>query len=364
MNLKKIHRRYYFILFLIILFVISTILALAVLSRLQQSPTIQEQIVTPLVTEDIRGMTTTIDIIPALIPEEQTSHNILLLGHGDQGHPGGYLTDAMLVAHFNTKTNQFALISIPRDIWVKFSTGQMGKLNAAFVKDSSTASIAKSAVQTITGLPIQYYIEVNFYGLTAIVDEFDGIEIDLPHSFEDPWYPIRGREQDPCDKAPEEIAELTNTMSGFRLEQQFECRYETLSFKQGKNEIDGADALKLSRSRHSGDNGSDFSRSIRQQAILLGLKEELLSLDAIDNYPDIFDQLSHTLTTDLNLGILKSLSDLLINISDYTYTSINLSTTNVLSTSTGPAGQFILLPKSQSGWTSVHQFITEQLKQS
>lgn len=310
---------------------------------------------------------TNISSIPTPTPVEldKESLNILLLGHGDEGHQGGYLTDAMLIAHFNTATNQFALISLPRDLWTMFPDGKFHKINGAYVQDTKEATVAKQVVSAVTGLEIDYFVEVNFFGLTAIVDELGGIQIDLPESFEDPWYPIRGREQDPCDFSAEEIDQLTQTLSGFQLEQQFECRYEKLSFSQGDNYIDGAQALKIARSRHSSSGGNDFSRSQRQQAILIGIKNKLLSTTNPNQISSVFDQLLHTFSSDIDLDIIESLSDLLLDFNKYSLTQIYLSTDNVLETSKGPSGQFILVPKTGArDYSSVHDYIKQQLENS
>ena len=44
---------------------------------------------------------------------------------------------------------------------------------------------------------------------------------------------------------------LEATMSGEKLEQQYNCRYENLHFDKGLQHMDGTTALKFARSRHS-----------------------------------------------------------------------------------------------------------------
>jgi len=59
--------------------------------------------------------------------------NILILGIGGPGHDGPYLTDTMLVASINKKTDKVAMISIPRDLLVntyKFGKQKINALNA------------------------------------------------------------------------------------------------------------------------------------------------------------------------------------------------------------------------------------------
>ncbi len=44
--------------------------------------------------------------------------NVLLLGIAGGTHDGANLTDTIMVASYNLKTNQVYLISIPRDLWL------------------------------------------------------------------------------------------------------------------------------------------------------------------------------------------------------------------------------------------------------
>jgi len=50
---------------------------------------------------------------------DQGRINVLLLGIAGQGKPGRNLTDTIMIASFNTKTGQTALLSIPRDLFVE-----------------------------------------------------------------------------------------------------------------------------------------------------------------------------------------------------------------------------------------------------
>jgi len=62
--------------------------------------------------------------------------NILVLGIGGQGHEAPNLSDTMMVISFDPKTKDAAMLSIPRDLYVKIPAGtstreQYGKINAA-----------------------------------------------------------------------------------------------------------------------------------------------------------------------------------------------------------------------------------------
>ena len=134
-------------------------------------------------------------------------------------------------------------------------------------------------VEKIIGEEIQYYAVVDFNAFTEIIDAVGGININVENSFTDYMYP-KGVD------------------------------YQTVSFKAGPQTMDGETALIYSRSRHSSHNneGSDFSRSKRQQKIIIAIKDKLLSSDSLTN--------PKTLT-----GILASISGNL-KISDFTITDI------------------------------------------
>ncbi len=285
-------------------------------------------------------------------PEDLKTLNVLLLGYGGAGHQGGYLTDVIQVAHFDFETGLIKLISIPRDLWVSLPNGKQAKINQAFTLGEnpdqfveSGAQAAKKMAQVVTGLPLDYYVAVDFVGFQRFIGEdLGGIEVDVPETLEDPWYPIRGEELNPCGLTPEEVAAVTAKYSGFELEKQFECRYEQLYFKKGLNHMEGGDALKYVRSRH-GSAAGDFSRSQRQQAVLAGIRDKLLKLENLDEIPTFFQTVSDNLTTDLDLELVKYLTPALQQAGQYELESIIISTDNVLKTGKSTDGQFILLPK-------------------
>lgn len=302
-------------------------------------------------------------------PKDLKTLNFLLLGYGGPGHQGGYLTDVIQIAHFNFEKNLIALISIPRDLWVELPNGSQAKINQAFTLGDNPAEPVKSGGQVskemasiVTGLPIDYFIAVDFVGFKrAIGINLGGIKVNVPETLEDPWYPIKGEELNPCGHSPEEIAQLTNELSGFELEKQFECRYEHLLFKKGMVQMEGGDALKYVRSRH-GSSAGDFSRSQRQHAVLKGIKNKLFSLEALDDVPGFFKEVSQNTTTDIDLKIAKYLAPAIKSSRDFEIKSLVISTDNVLTSSKSSSGQFILIPKAGSNqWQEIHNLISSEI---
>jgi anionic cell wall polymer biosynthesis LytR-Cps2A-Psr (LCP) family protein len=319
---------------------------------------------------DVLGETSDIkDYVLEEPPKDVNTLNVLLLGYGGAGHQGGFLTDVIQVAHFNFDDSTLRFISIPRDLWVGLPNGKSAKVNTAFSLGSASqskvdggAKVAKQMAQVITGLKIDHYIAVDFVGYKrAIGYSLQNIEVNVPETLSDPWYPIEGRQQDPCGLSPEEIAQVTNQYSGFELEKQFPCRYEKIHFPKGKNIMEGQDALNYVRSRH-GSSGGDFDRSKRQVAVLKAIKDKLFTLDAFTKLPKFFDGITRHTDSDINWKIAEHLAPLMKGSKDYSIDSVVLSTQNVFENSRSNSGQFILIPKEgDNNWDAVHKYIQNNL---
>lgn len=302
------------------------------------------------------------------IPEDESILNVLLLGYGGPGHSGGFLADAIQVVHFDFDEEKIAFISIPRDLWVKLPNGKSDKINRAFSLGNSSdpinsgAQISKQMARVVTGLAPKYFISIDFVGFQrAIGYELGGITVNVPEALDDPWYPVRGREQETCGKSPDEVAQLTAQYSGFELERQFECRYDHIKFGVGKHKMEGGDALAYVRSRH-GSAGGDFSRSQRQQALLLAIRDKIFSLEALKNIPGFFKQMIKHTNTDFDVESIKYLAPLLAKTDKFEVVNITLSTENTLSNSKSSSGQYIVVPKAGiNSWEQVQSYIQTEL---
>lgn len=311
---------------------------------------------------------------PPLPSADINQLTVLFLGHGGAGHDGGYLVDAIQVLHVNFEKRLAALISIPRDLWVRLPTGS-AKINTALVNQNSLGKTKedkaefyqrggttfKNIVSQITGLYVDYFVAVDFVGFERIIgQELKGIEVEVGQTLDDPWYPIRGEELNPCDYTPQEITELSQKYSGFELEKQFPCRYEHLRFDSGKTKMEGGDALKYVRSRHGSASG-DISRGQRQQEVLTAIKNKLVSLKIFNNLPDIFSEVATHVYSDIDLSIAEKLLPAIRSGLDFKVVKINLGPENVLTTGNS-GGAFVILPKAgDNNWQEVHEYLQKQL---
>lgn len=322
--------------------------------------------------------------------EEKTAYNILLLGYAGGAHEGTYLTDTIILLHVDLKNKKNVLVSIPRDIFVKIptkskdsfhakinTTYQMGlfpqdypDLDPKLVKNQPKTAIASSAITQITGLPIDYFVTIDFDGFTKAIDVLDGVEINVERAFDDRRYPITGKEKDLCakeedfkkiepylnndslnieerDKLFKEKPELEEFLRNATAspELAFPCRYETLHFDAGLQHMSGEAALKYVRSRYSSQDGGDFGRAKRQQLLLGALGEKVISLGFIPKIIPLLDELSDNIETDVPLPQLQKFMSEAKNASQYKTARLVLSDDGYLEGSRSADGQFILIPK-------------------
>ena len=310
--------------------------------------------------------------------------NILLLGMGGEGHSGGTLSDSITLININPEIKKTNIISIPRDLWVPIPTDwnseTYNKINSSYaigIDDSvrypnkktefrgklGGGNLSKYVIEKVTGISIDYFIAIDFSSFVEIIDILGGIEVNVEKPFDDYFYPVKGLENETCSFSAEKITEVHQKYSGFELEKQFTCRYEHLSFKKGKQNMDGETTLKFVRSRHSDQYGGDFARSERQHEVLEALKERILSKNILGKGNEILEKLNNSVTTDININLLKETLEPLGNITQYRINHIYITEENVLASSKSSSGQYILQPKSgQGNFQEIKNYIQENSK--
>ena len=134
------------------------------------------------------------------------------------------LTDTIIVASYNPKTQSAALLSVPRDTFVgksKTSANSYDKINALYQKGPEKTI---EAVNEITGLGIKYYAVIDNQALIKTVDAIGGVEFDVP---------IKMKYDDPSQDLH-------------------------IDLEPGLQKIDGEKAEQLLRFRHN-NNGTSYS---------------------------------------------------------------------------------------------------------
>jgi LCP family protein required for cell wall assembly len=253
--------------------------------------------------------------------------NILLLGMGGEGHEGSYLTDTNIIVSIKPSTKEVAMISVPRDLSVKidnYGTGRINNVNVVGerISPGKGGEFTRQFFSKNFNLDIQYYVRVDFQAFVEIVNTVGGITVDVPNAFTDYSYP-----------GPN-------------------YSYQTVSFKQGVQTMDGETALKYSRSRHGGNGeGSDFARSRRQQQVLAALKEKILSAGTYTNpitVTKIYNSLARHLDSNLNIAEMVRLGSLAQELDTTHIKALTLdnSVKGFLTDFRGNNGAYLLRPRS------------------
>ncbi len=255
--------------------------------------------------------------------------NILLMGMGGEGHDGPYLTDTIIIASIKPSTGQVAMVSIPRDLGIDIPGYGWRKINHAnaFGENDNPgegAVFATDVIQKVFNIPIQYFVRVDFKAFEHIINDVDGITVDVDQSFTDTQYP-----------APNYL-------------------FKTISFKKGITKMEGEVALEYARSRHGNNGeGSDFARARRQQKMLLALKEKILSFSTLSNpvrIHSMYSTLANHISTNMEFSDIITFLKLAKNVSfnDINTIVIDSGPNGYLTEGHTDGGAFILRPKSGS----------------
>lgn len=261
--------------------------------------------------------------------------NILLLGNGGTNHPGGGLSDTMIVVSINWESKKIAMISVPRDLWVQVPNYGYTKINAAFSYGNQNpkttgggGKVSSDVISEVLGIPIHYYISIDFAGFEKIVDEVGGVDVMVEKDLYDPYFPADNM-----------------------------IDYEPFRIKAGLQHMNGETALKYARSRET---TSDFDRSKRQELVLVAVKEKILSSETLSNpikITDLFNILGDHVRTSLSVGEIKSLWNEAKGIDTQNITNKVLDTSpNMPLTALQDERGYIIVPKKGIGnYTDLHK---------
>lgn len=197
------------------------------------------------------------------IPEDQIK--ILVLG-SDERPGGGFRTDVVMLVIINPQQDTVSVVSFPRDLWVFIPGWGMNRINTAM--SIGGFNMIADTLQHNFGVRPDHYFLTNFSGFTEIIDRLGGITIEASQAV-----------TDKCD--------VSWGTLGY-------CTVEAGSF-----DMDGATALWYVRSRYS---SSDFDRTRRQQEVLKGIADRLISIDGVRRAPELYKIYKDNVETDMGLS--------------------------------------------------------------
>lgn len=243
--------------------------------------------------------------------------NFLLLGvDARPGETGPTRTDTMIVVSLDPATKSVAMLSIPRDLWVPIPGFGEDRINDAhFFGDwkkypGGGPALAKRTIQYNFGIPIDYYVTINFVGFRQVVDAVGGITVDVPKDINDPSYP-------------------DDTYG-----------YLPLFIAKGVHHFNGDEALQYARTRHQ---DSDFGRMQRQQQVLKAIRDQALSLNIIPRLPALWAAREGLIQTDLTLDKIVAYAQLSKDIRAENIKSGVIDQSMALGITT-PSGAMVLWP--------------------
>ena len=258
--------------------------------------------------------------------DQYNSVNVLILWYGWASHQWWFLTDSIMVASWNPDENNVTLFSIPRDLYVKSPvTNTYGRINAIFQQYySRTQSVEESAlwfawkVWEILWLDIPYYATIDFQTFKEIVDSLWWVDVYVDSTINDPKYPAENM-----------------------------INYDPFYIEAWPQHLDWATALKYARSRHT---TSDFDRSLRQQKLIIAIKDKMLEQWLnISTASELYDQYKKYIETNISAQEMLRTVQFLPNIkwfSSFGYTS-TCSYNNV---SRMTPGCFLYVPSRDAFW--------------
>jgi len=178
----------------------------------------------------------------------------------------GKRSDTMLLIHISKKRDKAAIISIPRDTYALIpehtsSSGKLipathSKINSAY--NWGGAPLLIQTFESMSGLRIDHYVEINFVGFVRMVDALGGVTICTKRSIDDPK--------------------------------------SHLVLPAGTHTLDGIDALKYVRSRQF-DGLGDLGRMKRQQQFAGAMLRKATSAGVLLNPVALVDFLNSALSS-------------------------------------------------------------------
>ena len=186
------------------------------------------------------------------------------------------LTDTIMVAGYNPKTQEAYLVSIPRDTFVGDNINKVrakDKINSMYSDTGVESTI--SAVEKLTGIDIDYHIIIRTEMLVDIVNTIGGVEFDVPM---DMYY--------------------NDKTQGLHI-----------ALKKGKQIINGEKAEQLLRFRHNDDGSSysyeygdnDFGRMKTQRNFLKATLEQCVAVNNLETLKEIASAVFKYVETDMEL---------------------------------------------------------------
>jgi len=177
--------------------------------------------------------------------------NILFIGldaRDWEAGEGAPRSDTMILFTIDPLTKTAGMLSIPRDLWVNIPGFGYSRINTAYSSGEGSnlpgggPALAMKTVEQLIGVPVHYYAQIDFYTFVEFINLIGGIDV----------YSDKEIVLDPIGSGKDK---LRITCCGMR-------------------HLEGEKALAYARTRKT--EGGDIDRAIRQQRVILGIRNQVL----------------------------------------------------------------------------------------
>lgn len=253
---------------------------------------------------------------PSNTPSLVETTNVLILGVDKKpGQKWMGRPDTLVLAVFSARLNKLGLVSIPRDLYVEIDGHGPDRINAAFSVAQRTkvdpSQLTRRVLEDTLALPVHHTLSLDLGAFEALVDALGGVTVRVPCPIYDNFVDER-------------------TESGRRI----------LDVEAGLVPMDGITAGLYARSRHG---RSDWNRARRQQAILFGMKDKILSVDGLFRLSEVVATLEQHVKSDMTRAQMLSLGAQVARLSSTDIHGLVLGAGETIPTRL-PDGKQVLVP--------------------
>lgn len=251
-----------------------------------------------------------------LVEQPPKAVNIVLMGTDTTR--GSWRTDTLIIVSVDPDLPSVSMLSIPRDLYVYIPGWKMERINAADYHGERVSypgggpGLVKATIEYNLGVRVHYFARADFGGFVKILDTLGGVDVvidcELHDTFPDPDAPTGSTD---IDLLP------------------------------GVHHLAGKEALWYARSRW---NTSDFDRGRRQQRVLRGALARIKQLELLPKLPELWDDLTQTVQTDLSLETALWLAGIAGRLDTATAIKSRFIDNTVVRDWRSPEGAAVLLP--------------------
>jgi LCP family protein required for cell wall assembly len=200
---------------------------------------------------------------------------------------GAPRTDTMMLVSIDPLTLKAGMLSIPRDLWVEIPGFGFNRINTAYTYGESNRlpgggpGLAVKTVESVIGVPIQYYAVIDFSAFERMIDEIGGVDVLVT---------------DRIKISP--IGQMS------------------IWLEPKAYHLDGAQTLAYARVRKGA--GDDFGRAQRQQQVALAIIDRVVGFNMVPTLitraPRLYQEISSGIRTNMSLQDMVSLGWLAVHI--------------------------------------------------